>query len=45
MRAPGNYRVHWDGRDDTGRAIAAGIYYMRLQTPTHHQTRVVVRSQ
>jgi len=30
-RAAGQYRVDWDGRDNSGRAAAAGIYMYRLE--------------
>ena len=29
-RAPGVYHVTWDGRDTRGRAMAPGVYYVRL---------------
>lgn len=32
--------VEWDGRDDSGRAVAAGIYHLRVQ----HGPQVLVRS-
>jgi hypothetical protein len=28
--APGIYRVLWDGRDETGRAAASGVYFYEL---------------
>ncbi len=28
---PGQHRLVWDGRDDQGRRLASGIYYVRLQ--------------
>ena len=28
----GRHRVHWDGRDDRGRALASGVYLYRLVT-------------
>lgn len=31
----GQHSVNWDGRDDHGRAVAAGVYFHRLQTPDH----------
>ncbi len=27
----GNYRVQWDGRDDSGRQVASGVYFYRLK--------------
>jgi hypothetical protein len=32
----GEYHVAWDGRDDAGLPVAAGLYFVRLRTP--HQT-------
>ncbi|HEY3216067.1 MAG TPA: putative Ig domain-containing protein, partial [Candidatus Eisenbacteria bacterium] len=29
-RGPGEYRIVWDGHDDHGNAVGAGIYYARL---------------
>ena len=34
----GLHRVHWNGRDDTGRPLASGIYLYRLVTPESAQT-------
>jgi hypothetical protein len=31
-REAGSYRVHWDGRDGEGRAVASGLYVYRLRT-------------
>ena len=31
-RMAGFYAVHWDGRDDRGRAVASGAYLYRLET-------------
>jgi hypothetical protein len=28
----GSHRLAWDGRDDAGRAVAAGTYFVRLET-------------
>jgi hypothetical protein len=30
-KAPGNYMVQWDGRDETGKLVATGVYFYRLQ--------------
>jgi len=30
--APGVYQVSWDGRDESGREVAGGIYIYRMQT-------------
>jgi len=34
-QVPGFYQVAWDGRDDSGRAVASGVYIYRLTTPSH----------
>jgi hypothetical protein len=33
MRSAGSHLVPWDGRDDGGRPVGAGIYFVRLITP------------
>ena len=35
----GRHRVHWNGRDDTGRPLASGVYLYRLATDETVQTR------
>jgi len=35
----GEHRLEWDGRDDRGRLAAAGVYYVRLQSPHAQYTR------
>jgi len=35
--------VPWDGRDDQGRVVAAGVYFARVETPEYASIgRVVV---
>jgi hypothetical protein len=31
IRPAGRFTMHWDGRDDRGSALAAGVYFVRLQ--------------
>ena len=38
----GVHSIHWDGRDDRGRDVAAGVYLYRLKSATHVQTRKLV---
>ena len=39
----GGHSIHWDGRDDRGRDVAAGVYHLyRLESTTHLQTRKLV---
>jgi hypothetical protein len=42
MQEPGEYRLPWDGRDENGRYVAAGVYYVRLAAPSRHLTRPVI---
>lgn len=32
IRPAGRYTMHWDGRDDRGSELAAGVYFLRLQS-------------
>ena len=41
--AAGPQRLAWDGRDDSGRAAGAGVYFVRVRTPMVQWTRAVVR--
>ena len=41
--APGRHEVTWDGRDDSGRRLASGAYFMQLDSGRRSwQHRVVV---
>ena len=40
-REPGEYRLTWDGRDDRGQPMAAGVYYAHLATPAGRFTRTL----
>ena len=42
VQTAGQYRIIWDGRDDAGRALSSGIYFMRLQVGQAGQTRKLV---
>ncbi|KQC07886.1 MAG: hypothetical protein APR54_00635 [Candidatus Cloacimonas sp. SDB] len=35
----GIYRIEWDGRDNSGRVAASGIYFYRLQTNEENMTK------
>ncbi|UCG42132.1 MAG: T9SS type A sorting domain-containing protein [candidate division WOR-3 bacterium] len=41
----GDYRVTWDGRDDSGRKTSRGIYYVRLSTEDQVHERKLVKTQ
>jgi len=38
---PGNHRAAWDGTDGNGKAVPAGVYYVRLSTSTDRIVRSV----
>jgi hypothetical protein len=40
-RAPGEYTLTWDGRDERGAPVAAGVYYVRLVTAHGRYSRMV----
>jgi flagellar hook assembly protein FlgD len=37
----GRHNVTWDGTDDRGRAVAAGVYLYRLQAGTFSESKAV----
>ena len=42
VRAPGYYRVLWQGIDDLGRRLAEGIYFVRMTTDDLTDTKKVI---
>src|SRR4030095_1912193 len=42
LRGAGVHRLEWDGRDDAGRSVAAGMYFARLTTVEGRYTRTLV---
>ena len=38
VRQPGYHVIGWDGRDQHGRAVATGIYFVRLQAGAFERT-------
>jgi flagellar hook assembly protein FlgD len=41
-RGEGRHRIVWDGRDDTGRRMASGVYFYRLQSGSVDETHRMV---
>ncbi|MEO0155921.1 MAG: S8 family serine peptidase [candidate division WOR-3 bacterium] len=41
-KEPGYYSIHWDGRDDKGKALAAGIYFCRMTAEEFVDTRKII---
>ncbi len=44
-KAGGDHRVVWDGKDDNGDSVTSGIYFYRLETGKHSQTRKMMLMQ
>jgi hypothetical protein len=40
--APGFYTAVWDGRDERGRAVAAGVYYIRMVGRDYESSRHMI---
>jgi flagellar hook assembly protein FlgD len=38
----GAHHVDWDGRDDSGRNVASGVYFLRVQAGDRQATRKLV---
>lgn len=38
----GTHRLLWNGRDEKGRRVSAGIYFLRLTTPEYERIRKIV---
>jgi hypothetical protein len=41
-KAPGNYKVIWDGKDNSGKEVGSGIYFYQLKTEEYTATRKMV---
>jgi glucose/arabinose dehydrogenase len=44
-RAAGTHRAIWDGRDEHGRHLGAGLYFVRMHTPAGERSLRVVQVQ
>jgi len=40
-QAAGNYQNQWDGRDDSGHLMAAGVYYVHFAAGAVHTTKMI----
>ncbi|MBD3336970.1 MAG: T9SS type A sorting domain-containing protein [Candidatus Eisenbacteria bacterium] len=43
VQPAGLHEITWDGRDNTGRSLASGIYFIKLRTETGQRTHRLVR--
>jgi len=43
VKEPGRHDVVWDGRNDAGGVVGAGVYFYRLEAGEYRQTRKMVR--
>jgi flagellar hook assembly protein FlgD len=41
-RAPARYEVAWDGKGESGQAVASGIYFCRLRAGAYSETSRIV---
>jgi hypothetical protein len=42
IQLPGRYALDWNGADDRGRSVGAGIYFVKLRAGEHQATRKLV---
>ena len=40
--SPGSYTANWNGRDENGRRLSAGVYFYRIETGNYISTRKLV---
>ena len=40
--AAGPYEVVWDGRDDSGRALASGVFFYQLDAPGYTSAKKLI---
>jgi hypothetical protein len=38
-KLPGEYRVIWDGKDDSGKEVSSGVYFYQLKTGDYKETK------
>ncbi|MFH0931466.1 MAG: FlgD immunoglobulin-like domain containing protein, partial [Candidatus Zixiibacteriota bacterium] len=41
-KTPGRYTIIWDGKDNSGKEVASGIYFYQLRTKDYNTTRKMV---
>lgn len=43
MMTAGDHEIRWDGRDAAGRSLAAGVYYLRIESPDFRDSRTLIK--
>ena len=41
-KAPGNYKIIWDGKDNAGKEVGSGIYFYQLRTEEYTATKKMI---
>jgi flagellar hook assembly protein FlgD len=41
-KAPGNYKIIWDGKDNSGNEVSSGIYFYQLKTAEYISSKKMV---
>lgn len=44
-RAPGKYTVKWDGKDNHGKLVKAGVYFVNIEAAREHGTYQMMRQE
>jgi thiamine biosynthesis lipoprotein len=44
-RSPGNYKLKWDGKDDNGKLVNKGIYFIYIEVAREHGTYQLINQQ
>ncbi|GAI64485.1 unnamed protein product, partial [marine sediment metagenome] len=40
---PGHYTVCWNGKDENGKQLPSGVYFVRLKTPNKSITKKIIK--
>jgi hypothetical protein len=41
-KVPGDYTVHWNGRDYQGREVSSGVYFYKLETSLYNESKKMI---